>query len=68
MCGCVRVGREQKGSFSLMFIYALSLLLIIIILLLLLLRILYTHIIITHVHERKAMLLYRTALLSQFQN
>ena len=65
MCGCVRVGQEQKGAFSLMFIYALSILLL---LLLLLLRILYTHIIITHVHERKAMLLYRTALLSQFQN
>ena len=62
VCGCVRVGQEQKGAFSLMFMYALS------ILLLLLLRILYTHIIITHVHERKAMLLYRTALLSQFQN
>ena len=67
MCGCVRVGREQKGVFSLMFIYALSILLLLL-LLLLLLRILYTHIIITHVHERKAMLLYRTALLSQFQN
>ena len=66
MCGCVRVGQEQKGAFSLMFIYALSILLLL--LLLLLLRILYTHIIITHVHERKAMLLYRTALLSQFQN
>ena len=65
MCGCVRVGQDQKGAFSLMFIYALSILLL---LLLLLLRILYTHIIITHVHERKAMLLYRTALLSQFQN
>ena len=61
MGGCVRVGQEQKGAFSLMFIYALSILL-------LLLRILYTHIIITHVHERKAMLLYRTALLYQFQN
>ena len=66
MCGCVRVGQEQKGTFSLMFIYALSILLLL--LLLLLLRILYTHIIITHVHERKAMLLYRTALLYQFQN
>lgn len=61
VCGCVRVGQEQKGAFPLMFIYALTILL-------LLLRILYTHIIITHVHERKAMLLYRTALLSQFQN
>ena len=67
MCGCVRVGQEQKGAFPLMFIYALSILLLLL-LLLLLLRILYTHIIITHVHERKAMLLYRTALLSQFQN
>ena len=66
MCGCVRVGQEQKGAFPLMFMYALSILLLL--LLLLLLRILYTHIIITHVHEREAMLLYRTALLSQFQN